>query len=152
MIDFYSVAVFKLIGVSVLCPFLPLTALTYYFFRRHRRTIEVQRIFAILEIDPALLKVYALGMFPQRGVRWLTDRLPMLAPETAPSVRSAPLEMIEGIESDDIMRLEEVGIDTCYDLATADFVPLLLNIRPMTRGSWLIGFCKRSYVYILVKR
>jgi hypothetical protein len=265
MIDFDSVTVFKLIGVSVLCPFLPLTALTYYFFRRHRRTIEVERIFAILEIDPALMKAYAdekagryflwavayasvvsfiglallflgpqlgfpefpkvplgtvqfpqpgsrlvfgmaflgayvwglryvllrydlndlvpsvyyslstrmifaaltalviynvyealaggdnsgggitsttstiwpatiwpalaflLGMFPQRGVRWLTDRLPMLAPETAPSVRNAPLEMIEGIESDDIMRLEEVGIDTCYDLATADFVPLLLN-------------------------
>src|SRR5712691_4083040 len=252
MIDFDSVTVFKLIGVSVLCPFLPLTALTYYFFRRHRRTIEVERIFAILEIDPALMKAYAdekagryflwavayasvvsfiglallflgpqlgfpefpkvplgtvqfpqpgsrlvfgmaflgayvwglryvllrydlndlvpsvyyslstrmifaaltalviynvyealaggdnsgggitsttstiwpatiwpalaflLGMFPQRGVRWLTDRLPMLAPETAPSVRNAPLEMIEGIESDDIMRLEEVGIDTCY--------------------------------------
>ena len=25
------------------------------------------------------------------------------------------------------MRLEEIGIDTCYDLATADFVPLLLK-------------------------
>ena len=51
----------------------------------------------------------------------------MLAQETNPSVRSAPLEMIEGIKSDDVMRLEEVGIDTCYDLATADFVPLLLH-------------------------
>ena len=260
MIDFDSVTVFKLIGMIVLCPFLPLTAVTYYFVRRHRRTIEVERIFAILEIDPALRKAYddekagryffgavayasvvsfiglallflgpqlgfaefpsvplgtvqfpqtgsrlvfgmaflgayvwgfwyvllrydlndlvpsvyyslstrmifaallalviynvyeavaggdhsvggstsmtstvwpalafLLGMFPQRGVWWLTDRLPMLAPETDPSVRSAPLEMIEGIESNDLMRLEEVGIDTCYDLATADFVPLLLN-------------------------
>jgi hypothetical protein len=76
-------------------------------------------------IWPAL--AFLLGMFPQRGLRWLTDRLPVLAPETDPSVRSAPLEMIEGIESADVMRLEEVGIDTCYDLATADFVPLLLH-------------------------
>ena len=35
--------------------------------------------------------------------------------------------MIEGIEAHDILRLEELGVDTCYDLATADFVPLLLK-------------------------
>jgi hypothetical protein len=35
--------------------------------------------------------------------------------------------MIEGIESHDVLRLEEIGVDTCYDLATADFVPLLLK-------------------------
>jgi predicted RecB family nuclease len=50
----------------------------------------------------------------------------MLAPETA-TVRSAPLELIEGLESHDSLRLEELGIDTCYDLATADFVPLMLK-------------------------
>ncbi len=257
MTHFDLVIVFKLIGMSVLYLFLPLTALTYYIFRRHRRRIEIDRIFAILKIDPARRKLYddanagryflwaviyasvvsfiglallflgpqlgfdefpsvligtvqfprpgsrlvfgmaflgayvwglryvmlrynlndlvpvvyyslstrmifaaltamviynvyealaggddskggitatiwpalafLLGMFPQRGLRWLTDRLPMMTPETDPSVRSVPLEMIEGIESDDVLRLEEVGIDTCYDLAAADFVPLLLN-------------------------
>ncbi|MEO0377112.1 MAG: hypothetical protein AAF329_21350 [Cyanobacteria bacterium P01_A01_bin.17] len=35
--------------------------------------------------------------------------------------------MIEGIGSYDSLRLEELGIDTCYDLATADFVPLILK-------------------------
>ena len=35
--------------------------------------------------------------------------------------------MVEGIETHDSLRLEEVGIDTCYDLATADFVPLMLK-------------------------
>ena len=77
-----------------------------------------------LHIWPAL--AFLLGTFPQRGVRWLTDRLPMLAPEPE-TVRRAPLEMVEGIESHDSLRLGELGIDTCYDLATADFVPLMLK-------------------------
>lgn len=76
-------------------------------------------------IWPAM--AFLIGMFPQRGLRWLTEKFPMLSPESDPSVREAPLEMIEGIEIHDIMRLEEVGIDTCYDLATADFVPLVLK-------------------------
>jgi hypothetical protein len=70
---------------------------------------------------------FLIGTFPQRGLRWLTDRLPMVGPETEASVRRAPLELVEGIELHDSLRLEELGIDTCYDLATADFVPLILK-------------------------
>jgi hypothetical protein len=77
-----------------------------------------------LHLWPAL--AFLIGTFPQRGLRWLTDRLPLLAPETE-AVRRAPLDMVEGIESHDSLRLEELGIDTCYDLATADFVPLMLK-------------------------
>ena len=44
-----------------------------------------------------------------------------------PSVRQAPLDMIEGVSSYDCLRLEELGIDSCYDLATTDFVPLVLK-------------------------
>lgn len=76
-------------------------------------------------IWPAL--AFLIGIFPQRGLRYLTDRIPMLAPDTDPSVRDMPLEMIEGIETHDVLRLEELGIDSCYDLAQADFVPLLLK-------------------------
>ena len=42
-------------------------------------------------------------------------------------MRQLPLNMIEGMTSYDIFRLEEVGIDTCYDLANTDFIPLLLK-------------------------
>ena len=55
------------------------------------------------------------------------DRLPIFSPENDPSVREAPLEMIEGVTIQDRMRLEEQGIDTCYDLAKADFIPLILK-------------------------
>lgn len=70
---------------------------------------------------------FLIGMFPQRGLRWLTRRLPILSTEHNASVREAPLEMIEGIEVHDVLRLEEQGIDTCYDLAAADFIPLVIK-------------------------
>ena len=71
---------------------------------------------------------FLMGTFPQRGLRWLTQPVARrLIPESEPSVRRAPLELIEGIEFHDSLRLEELGIDTCYDLATADFVPLMLK-------------------------
>jgi hypothetical protein len=63
-------------------------------------------------IWPAL--AFLIGTFPQRGVRWLTDRLPMLAPETE-AARRAPLELIEGIELHDSLRLEELGIKPRHD-------------------------------------
>ncbi len=79
----------------------------------------------VSSIWPAL--AFLIGMFPQRGLRWLSERLPIFASSSHPSVREAPLEMIEGIGSHDSLRLEELGIETCYDMATADFVPLTLR-------------------------
>jgi hypothetical protein len=79
----------------------------------------------VANVWPAL--AFLIGMFPQRGLRWLSERLPIFSSSSHPSVREAPLEMIEGIGSHDGLRLEELGIETCYDLATADFVPLTLR-------------------------
>jgi hypothetical protein len=76
-------------------------------------------------IWPALALL--IGMFPQTALLWLTDRLPMFAPKGDASVPPAPLEMIEGITANDRVRLEELGIETCYDLALTDFVPLVLK-------------------------
>lgn len=257
----------KLAVVAALYLFLPLTAISYYFFRRQRRRCEIERVFAVLNIDPAyrrafeeerpgsyffgalaylsivsligltllafsrdlgldiptielrgvtfpqegtwlvagmaflgaylwsiqyiyrrytqndlLAAVYygvsmrmvlatavalvlynaagaiggegnggitanlwpaaalVIGMFPQRGLDWLTERVPMLASKNDPSVRPAPLEMIEGVTIEDRIRLQEVGIDTCYDLATADFVPLILRTPFSARelSDWIL--------------
>ena len=76
-------------------------------------------------IWPAL--AFLIGVFPQRGLRWLSDKNPMLSQASDSAVRPAPLEMIEGVETHDVLRLEELGIDNCYDLATADFIPVLLK-------------------------
>ena len=74
---------------------------------------------------PAL--AFVLGMFPQRGLAWLREKIPMFSPEKDPTVRHLPLEMVEGISIHDRLRLEECGIDSCHNLATTDFVPLAIG-------------------------
>ena len=83
---------------------------------------------------------FLIGMFPQRGLQWLTARFPLFTPRPDPSVRDLPLEMIEGISNYDKMRLEELGIDNCYDLADEDFVPLMLATPYSARKliSWIL--------------
>jgi len=102
-------------------------------------------------IWPAL--AFVLGMFPQRGLRWLTERLPLFSGETDSSVRKMPLEMIEGMEAHDVMRLEEQGIDSCYDLAAADFIPLILKTPYSARQliDWILQAKLCIYVGDAVK-
>jgi hypothetical protein len=70
---------------------------------------------------------FLIGAFPQRALQWFIARIPVLSAEPDPSVRPLPLDMIEGIRTYDRMRLEELGIESCHDLATADFIPLVLK-------------------------
>ncbi len=74
-----------------------------------------------------LITVFLVGMFPQRGVKWMTSKVGRLISSDHPSVQQLPLEMIQGMTAYDKDRLEELGIDSCYDLATADFIPMLLK-------------------------
>ena len=75
-----------------------------------------------------IVTVFLVGMFPQQGVRWLTSKIGFGNTSTNhPAVRNLSLDMIQGMTVYDKFRLEELGIDTCYDLATADFIPLLLK-------------------------
>lgn len=78
---------------------------------------------------PALLPALAfiVGMFPQRGLHWLNQRLSFLIPKAKSAARDLPLDMVEGISRYDRLRLEELGVESCYDLASADFIPLLLK-------------------------
>lgn len=89
-------------------------------------------------IWPAL--AFLIGVFPQQGLRLLTERMKLLSPARDTSVRATPLEMVEGIEDHDVLRLEELGIDSCYDLASADFVPLLLKTSYSARQlvDWIL--------------
>jgi hypothetical protein len=75
-------------------------------------------------IWPAL--AFTIGAFPQRGVQWLTSRL-LISRDDEALRRPAPLGMIEGMTPYDQTRLEEEDIDSCYDLASADLVPLVLR-------------------------
>ncbi len=93
---------------------------------------------SVSEIWPVL--AFLLEMFPQHGLRWLTSHLPILSAEHNPAVRELPLNLIEGIEGHDQLRMEEVGIDSCYDLANADFMPLLIETPYSARAlvDWIL--------------
>lgn len=87
-----------------------------------------------------IVTVFLVGMFPQRGVRWISSKVGLLGQDKHPTVRELSLDMIEGMTTYDIYRLEELGIDTCYDLSTADFIPLLLKTSYGAREliDWLL--------------
>jgi len=86
-----------------------------------------------------IILLFLVGMFPQKGLRWLKSKIGFDSNDH-PSVRPLPLNMIEGMSPYDIYRMEELGIDTCYDLANADFVPLLLKTSYGAREliDWLL--------------
>ena len=49
---------------------------------------------------------FMIGMFPQRGIYWITERIKILSPKTHEAVRELPLDMIEGVEVYDKIRLQ----------------------------------------------
>ena len=67
-----------------------------------------------------IVSAFLVGMFPQQGIRWLSEKISLIREQKHASVRDLPLGMIEGMTNYDIFRLEELGIDTCYDLASSD--------------------------------
>jgi hypothetical protein len=86
-----------------------------------------------------IILLFLVGMFPQQGLRWLKNKTGF-GSNDHPSVKPLPLNMIEGMSTYDIYRMEELGIDTCYDLANTDFVPLLLKTSYGAREliDWLL--------------
>jgi hypothetical protein len=83
---------------------------------------------------------FLIGMFPQRGLKWLTEKFTMFTQQKTPSVRDLPLEMIEGVSLYDRLRLQELGIDCCYDLAHADYIPYLFKspYSPRILINWIL--------------
>ena len=83
---------------------------------------------------------FLIGMFPQRGLKWLTEKFPLFAQQPDPSMQPLPLEMIEGITIYDRVRLQELGIDSCYDLANEDYIPSLFKtpFSPRRLINWIL--------------
>ncbi len=83
---------------------------------------------------------FLIGMFPQRGLRWLTLKFSIFTQQPNPTVRDLPLEMIEGISMYDRVRLQELGIESCFDLANMDYIPYLFKspYTPRTLINWIL--------------
>jgi hypothetical protein len=85
---------------------------------------------------PAL--AFMIGIFPQRALQYLTDRLNVFVSPTTAAAREIPLELIQGISVNDRLRLLEEGIESCFDLANAEFVQLLFTtpFQPLELIDW----------------
>ena len=83
---------------------------------------------------------FLIGMFPQRALNWLTDKFSVFSQKHDESVRDLPLGMIEGVTVHDRVRLQELGIDDCYDLANVDYIPCLFKTPypPRILISWIL--------------
>lgn len=67
-----------------------------------------------------------IGMFPKRGLVWLKEKLPLFSDDNDPTVKRLPLSMIQGINQHQIIRLNELGIDNCYQLAEKSLLPMIV--------------------------
>jgi len=85
---------------------------------------------------PAL--AFMIGIFPQRALQYLTDRLNSVLTPAETGAREVPLELIQGISVNDRLRLAEEGIESCFDLANAEFVQLLFTTpyQPLELIDW----------------
>jgi hypothetical protein len=85
---------------------------------------------------PAL--AFLIGIFPQRALQYLTDRLNTVLSQTEAKAREVPLELVQGISVNDRLRLAEEGIESCFDLANAEFVQLLFTTpyQPLELIDW----------------
>lgn len=85
---------------------------------------------------PAL--AFMIGIFPQRALQYLTDRMNAILSPTVSAAREVPLELIQGISVNDRLRLAEEGIESCFDLANAEFVQLLFTTpyQPLELIDW----------------
>ena len=85
---------------------------------------------------PAL--AFVIGIFPQRALQYLTDRMSTVLAPSTPRAREIPLELIQGVSVNDRMRLAEEGIESCFDLANAEFVQLLFTTpyQPLQLIDW----------------
>ena len=92
------------------------------------------------EMGSGLLPAVAflIGMFPQRALQYMTEKVNVLSRPNDVTSRELPLELIQGISVSDKLRLKEEGVESCYDLANCDFIQLLFTtpFQPLELVDW----------------
>ncbi len=99
--------------------------------------------------DPLPVLAFLIGIFPERGLHFLKQRISIFSGGGEARAAELPCEMIEGVTVFHKLRLTEVGIDNAQNLAEASLVDLLL--RTPYRAGQLIDWIAQAKLYLLVK-
>lgn len=100
--------------------------------------------------DALLVFSFLSGMFPERAIQYLKDKIPTFSKRFDNSKSDdLPLSMIEGINMFHKVRLAEIGIDNAQNLAETNLVEIL--IRTPFRPKRVIDWIAQSWLYIYFK-
>lgn len=101
--------------------------------------------------SPSMIALYAFfaGMFPQRALQYLQDKVHFMNTNDKRMAEPLPLQMIEGIGLFERTRLLEVGIDNSQNLAKANFIALI--IRTPFNPREIIDWIGQARLYLYFK-
>lgn len=82
---------------------------------------------------------FGVGLFPDAALASLNARLRKLLLESDPQLEALPLDMIQGVSPFRKLRLFEMGLDNCENLAAANAVELFLksNLKLVEVVDWI---------------
>jgi len=100
----------------------------------------------LLELLPVI--AFFTGMFPQRVMQYMLEKL-MIFQKLGQRAQELPLDMIEGMNLFNKVRLAEVGIDNAQNLAKANLEELILKtpFNPMLLLDWIA----QAKLYVIFK-
>ena len=70
---------------------------------------------------------FLIGIFPERGLKYLMEKVKIFSERNIEKSDDLPLEMIEGISYFHRIRLNELGIDNTQNLAESSFLDLVVK-------------------------
>lgn len=104
---------------------------------------------SILSYDVLLVFAFLTGMFPERAIQYLKEKIPVFSGKKDKKSDDLPLSMIEGINMYHKVRLAEMGIDNAQNLAEANLVEIL--VRTPFKPKRVIDWMAQAKLYVYFK-
>jgi hypothetical protein len=92
---------------------------------------------------------FVVGIFPQRALQVMKEKADNFISPSRNKTDTLPLDMIEGIQSFEKLRLSEVGIDNAQNLGKAHFLELI--IRTPFNPREVIDWIGQARLYLFFK-
>ena len=92
---------------------------------------------------------FLIGLFPERGLRYLMEKVKILNLRSEEQSHPLPLEMIEGISLFHKVRFAEVGVDNAQNLAETNLI--LLMIRTPFNARKLLDWIGQAKLAVFMK-